>query len=310
MTDREDVWTYLSALSVTTPGDLTDTYYPGLKTTITQTTVKYFQIETVTYSAETELTTITLNGYGLYTVSNAEITAHSDMVAEAPAGFPLPYEGSGRPGGQTITGGTGSGESLTLQSTSHATKGPILVTPARLSMRPFIELGTIASKSKPTIVYLGANAGYSLPIWNGTTNVDEQLFISEYIAGRWDGASDITLSVIGYLDTAEDVGDDFALQVSWANKSTGSGIFPSATNDVTVETNIDTDRAAQYSVYKVDFSIVWDYPTPDVVASDLFSARIRRVAITAGAGKAEISGEFVVAMIVITYTVNKIFKAA
>jgi len=274
---RFDVWTYASANSVTTPGDLRTTYWPGMRVALKQTTIKYFVIESVTYGAPN--TTIVLNGLGDYTVANAEITAHIDSPYWMPKGF----------------------------ATKLATWMPSAAS-AKLSMRPFIEIGAIASKSKPTIVYRGANAGYSLPIWNGTTNVDEQLFISEYIAGRWDGASDITLSIIGYLDTAEDVGDDFALQVSWANKSTGSGIFPSATTDLTVETNVDTDRSAQFSIYKVEFPIDWDYPTPDVLASDLFSARIRRVAITAGTGKAEISGEFVVALIVITYTVNKIFK--
>ena len=36
---------------------------------------------------------------------------------------------AGKAGGQTIYGGTGSGESLTLISTSHATKGPIVLNP-------------------------------------------------------------------------------------------------------------------------------------------------------------------------------------
>lgn len=274
---RTDVWTYASANSVTTPGDKTGSYWVGMRVAIKQTTLKYFVIESVTYAAPN--TTIVLNGLGIYTVASATITSHIDTVQYFPKNF----------------------------SAALATWMPAAAS-AKLSMRPFIELGNIAVKVKPTIVVRGANSGYSLPIWNGTTNVDEQLFVSEYIAGRWDGASNITLSIIGYLDTAEDVGDDFALQVSWANKSTGSGVFPSATTDVVVETNIETDRAAQYSIYKVEFPIDWDFNDPDIVASDLFSARIRRVAITAGAGKAEISGEFVVSMIVITYTVNKIFK--
>ncbi len=73
MTERADTWTYASALSVTTPGDKTSTYYAGLKTTITQTTVKCFRIESSSYSVGTDLTTINLNGFGIYTVANAPV---------------------------------------------------------------------------------------------------------------------------------------------------------------------------------------------------------------------------------------------
>lgn len=126
MTDRTDVWTYLSATSVTVPTDLTATYYSGLKTKITQTTDKYFRIESSSYNAGTGLTTINLNGFGIYTVANAPITAHSDMCAENVPGFPLAFEGSGRAGGQTITGGTASGDGFTIRSTSNGTKGDII----------------------------------------------------------------------------------------------------------------------------------------------------------------------------------------
>ena len=123
MTDRTDVWTYASAISVTVPTDLTATYYVGLKATIVQgETTKYFRIVGSSYSAGSGLTTITLDGFGTYTVANAEITAHSDMCAENVAGFPLPFSGTGATGGQTITGGTVSGNDLTLMSTAHVTK--------------------------------------------------------------------------------------------------------------------------------------------------------------------------------------------
>lgn len=193
-----------------------------------------------------------------------------------------------------------------IDYTGQATfNGIVIGGTSRLSMRPFIEIGKIAVNSKPTIVQRGAASGYSLPIYNSDY---EELFISEYIAGRWNGASDITLSIIGYLDTAEDVNDDFALQLSWANKSTGSGTWSDATNDLTVVTNIDTGRNAQYSIYKVDFTIDWDLPAVDIAASDFFAGRIRRVAV--GGGNTEMSGEFVITSIVISYTVNKVFKAS
>lgn len=127
MTDRTDVWTYLSANSVTVPTNLTATYYVGLKATMVQGGVtKYFRIVGSSYNAGSGLTTIILDGFGTYTVANAPITAHSDMCAENVPGFPLPLSGTGATGGQTLTGGTASGDDLTLRSTSNATKSNII----------------------------------------------------------------------------------------------------------------------------------------------------------------------------------------
>ncbi len=265
---RYDTWTYASANSVTVPGDMTGTYWPGMKVALKQGTIKYFVIYSVIYSNPN--TIITLNGLGIYTLTNDPITAHIDTLETYPKGFPTGF----------------------------------IYTTGKLSMRPFIEIGKIAQNNKPTIIQRGASSGYSLPIYNSD---NEELFISEYIAGRWNGASNITLSIIGYIDTDEDVNDDFALQVSWINKSTSSGILPATTTDVTTVTNIETDRNVQYSIYKVDFAIDWDLNDPDIVASDYFAARIRRVAV--GSGNVEMSGEFVITMIIITYDVDKVFKS-
>jgi hypothetical protein len=178
----------------------------------------------------------------------------------------------------------------------------------RLSMRPTILPSKVVKVGSdyfivPTMVDYGATTGYSLPLYSAGN--DEELYFSEYIAGRWDGASDITCSVIGYLGAAEDENDDFKLQLSWNNKATASGIVPATTTDVTVDTNITDARKAQYSIYKVEFTIDWNLNDPDIVASDFFAGRIRRIAT----GGTEMTGEFVVVAIIITYTVDKIFKA-
>ena len=172
-----------------------------------------------------------------------------------------------------------------------------------LSMRPFIEIGKIAQNSKPTIVRRGATSGYSMPIYAP----DEEIFITEYIAGRWDGASNINAVVIGYLDTAETIGDDFRLQFSWCNKEPESGVWPDTVKDVEVGTNIPAGREAQYSMYKVFFPIDYTFPAPDVAASDFFAARIRRIAVIAG--EVEIAGEFVITSVMLQYQVDKVFKA-
>jgi hypothetical protein len=173
----------------------------------------------------------------------------------------------------------------------------------RLTMRPELVLGKIATNSKPTTVDIGAHSGYSMPVYNSD---DEELFFREYVAGRWDGASDITASVICCLAGAEDVGDKFKFQLSWENKATNSGVISTSTNNVPVETTILTDRAAQYSIYKVDFTIDWDLPNPDVAANDHIGFRLRRIA----ASELEISNEIIVLDCLITYTVDKIYKSS
>jgi hypothetical protein len=164
--------------------------------------------------------------------------------------------------------------------------------------------GYAAAKTKPTPIAVGTHAGFSMPVYNTD---DEELFFREYIAGRWDGASDITASIVVVLAGAEDVGDKFKFQLSWENKSLSSGVITTGTTrDVEVETTLVTDRVAQYSIYKVDFTIDWDYPTPDVTASDHIGFRLRRIA----ASELECSNEIVVLDFIVTYTVDKIYKAS
>ena len=85
--ERLDTWTYASANSVTTPGDFTGTYWPGMRVVLKQGTLKYFIIESVIYASPN--TTITLNGFGTYTLTSAAITGHKDTTEPNPAGFPL-----------------------------------------------------------------------------------------------------------------------------------------------------------------------------------------------------------------------------
>ena len=177
------------------------------------------------------------------------------------------------------------------------------LSPGKLTIRPAIVAGKIAAQSKPTTVTVGAHTGYSLPVYNSD---NEELFFRSYVPGRWDGASDITCSVICVLAGAEDVGDKFQLQVSWENKAVDSGVISTSTTDVPVETTILTDRAAQYSIYQVDFTIDWNAGTPDIVASDHMAFRLRRIA----ASELEVAAEIIILDILLTYDVDKIFKTA
>jgi len=86
-----ETWTYASAdtptFTFTIPGDKTSKYSPGMRIKLTQTTVKYFIITAVAYSAPN--TTITIYGGTDYTLVGAAITEPFFSAQKAPIAFPL-----------------------------------------------------------------------------------------------------------------------------------------------------------------------------------------------------------------------------
>lgn len=176
-------------------------------------------------------------------------------------------------------------------------------TSGHLAMRPAFVAGQTAAKVKPTPVTLGAFAGYSMPIYNSD---DEELFWRLGVPGRWDGASDITYYLVVCLASAEDEGDDFGYQLSWAFTDGTTGAISSSTTDIpTVTQNCGSGHTAQYSVFKLSFTIEWDAPTPDVAAGGVLAGRVRRVA----SGGTEISGEVIVLDHWLDFVVDKVYKA-
>ena len=84
--DANETWTYASATSFTISGDLTGKYQKGDKIKLTQTTVKYFYVVSVSYSAPN--TTITITSGTGYTLVSAAISANFYSKVENPQGFP------------------------------------------------------------------------------------------------------------------------------------------------------------------------------------------------------------------------------
>ena len=173
----------------------------------------------------------------------------------------------------------------------------------RLTLRPQLYAGRVGGVAKPTFVTLGAYAGYSFPIYNTD---DEELFFRESIPGRWDGASNINAYMVLMLSAAEDVGDKFKFQLSWASHVTGSGALSNTTTDVPIEQAVATSRSAQYSIYLLTFAIDYTVPTPDLAPGDHFGGRIRRIAAAA----TQVSNEIILLDFYMTYNVNKIYKVA
>jgi hypothetical protein len=179
----------------------------------------------------------------------------------------------------------------------------------KLTMRPTLITAALvrsgsATTIVPTPVTIGAHVGYSMPIWDAGANVWEELFFREYVAGSWDGATDITISIICALASAETAGEDFRFEVAYQSiKLDGSEVLSAGVT--TVEAEYNCAAAAQYQTFKLDFSI----PYADVQASDHIGFRVRRIAVEVG-GADEVEGEIIVLDCIITYTVDKVYKTA
>lgn len=172
----------------------------------------------------------------------------------------------------------------------------------KLTMRPTLIGGRVGANSKPTAVVVGAHAGYSLPIFNADA---EDLFFRDYIPGRWDGASDITCTVICCLVATQTggVAKYFKLQLSWENQPSG-GAITAGTHDLTNNVECAINEA-QYTLHYPTFTIPYNSYSPNIAASDHLGLRLMRIAADGTA----IADEVIVLDVLLTYQVNKIYKA-
>ena len=84
--DANETWAYASASTFTIAGDKTSKYRVDDKFKLTQTTDKYFGCTAISYTSPN--TTITVDGFGLYTLANATITGSYYSKVETPQEFP------------------------------------------------------------------------------------------------------------------------------------------------------------------------------------------------------------------------------
>ena len=114
----------------------------------------------------------------------------------------------------------------------------------------------------------------------------------------------MVLKVLVCLAGAEDVGDDFKLQFSWEHASI-TGAIAATTNDVAVQTEVLTARAAQYSTYMVSFTINYDVDGvgSEIAVGEILGGRLRRVAATG----TEVTAEIMVLDWVIEYQIDKFY---
>jgi len=169
-----------------------------------------------------------------------------------------------------------------------------------LRFRPDIDFSSVQAAGKPTPVTRGPVRGFSLPIWNETTNSSEELYYFIDVPRRWDGISDISAHVDGYIDTANP-NKRFKLEIAWAHFTPGVDIVPITTTVVTEEQNTG-DVGAQYQSYTHGFTIDYDAdPAHSVTAGDNLFFRLRRV----DASSLEASGEVVITSTDISFRRDK-----
>lgn len=163
--------------------------------------------------------------------------------------------------------------------------------------------GRAGAQTKPSPVEQGAFFGWSFPVYNSD---DEELFGKMLVPGRWDGTTNITVTLKYYLAAGEDVGDKFKFQFSW-NVMPESGVLPSAVLDVEQETVVATSRNAQYSVYEDTFTLDVDNGSlfAAVTSRDTIGFRVRRIA----SGSPAVSGEIVLIEGWAIYTIDKAYTA-
>lgn len=121
-------------------------------------------------------------------------------------------------------------------------------------LRPELQQEEIRKVLTPDGVYIGVYYGYSLPVY---ANDNEELFFKQRIPYRWDGVSNFEILVLLALAAAEDVGDNFKIQVSWDYVSP-EGVISTVTHDVEIEQTILTGRSAIYSSYSLTFVMDYD----------------------------------------------------
>jgi len=172
---------------------------------------------------------------------------------------------------------------------------------AYLRFRPDLDFSSVLTAGKPTYVTRGPARGFSLPVWATPVNVDEELYYYIDVPRRWDGISDISAHLDGYIDTANP-NKRFKIEVAWAYFTPGVDIVPVSTTVVTGEENTG-DTGSQYQSYAHDFCIDYDAdPAHPVAAGDNLFFRVRRI----DASSLEVTGEFVVTSAVISFRRDKL----
>lgn len=196
------VYYYKTTLSVDFTGLSADTYY------VEADSSGEVDVYTSSSTDRTNLNTVDWSGSGFNSIATTDRT-----ILYADANYAVL---TGRAGGQTIQGGTAASETLTLESTSHATKGVVLIKTATIQHKLTTQTGTaltISSSHNVVVCDTTSNAiTVTLPDAN-TILGQEILIVAAVRPGSYDvtinAASGDTFNATGNNRCVLDAVDDF-----------------------------------------------------------------------------------------------------
>ncbi len=188
----------------------------------------------------------------------------------------------------------------TQQHSGFEAQGPVTMANEGLvyiEITPDLDYETVRAQGKPTRVYRGVFAGWSLPVYAAD---NEEFFLTICAPNRYDGISDIITHIDCWIAQAEDT-KNFKLQLSWEH-FTPSDVVPATSTNVEVQTATGAG-AAQFQSYQVDFAIDYDIHTPNnIEADDILGLRLRRIAADAN----ECAGGIVIAHVGVNFRRDKL----
>ena len=159
-----------------------------------------------------------------------------------------------------------------------------------IEFRPDLDETLIrANAGVPSGATAGLYNGYSLPVWDGGANINEQLSYLMFVPDRWDGNSHILVEVISALSLANESGNDYQLQLDWEHVTPNVEAIPITTHIETLSRYVYSDT--QYECYSDWLVIDYDADAGDnVISGDELALRFRRIAAT----KIELNGELII----------------
>ena len=151
------------------------------------------------------------------------------------------------------------------------------------SYEPFLDENYANVKGLPDQIDRGLFKGYSFPIWNGTSNVYEELVYRLRVPFRWDGVTNPYFCAITAITDTEDIGAKYKFQLEWVSKDVGYVLPNTADEIITWEVEVvdGSPWRAEIVIGQMDASL-------DLIAGQNWQARLRR--ITTG-GEDEVTHE-------------------
>jgi len=161
-----------------------------------------------------------------------------------------------------------------------------------LEIRGDLDETEIVGRGVPTQVYIeDVFTGYSLPVWADPTNVNEELYYSVCVPGRWDESHDIVIEVISCLSNAGEKGNTYQIDIAWDKVTPEVEVVPAGFHSMSaIRYNVSN---LQYYTYRDFFVVDYDAPAIDPIISDdhlAFRLRLGQV----GGQYQDLDGELII----------------